>query len=147
MAKKTTGIPAETATEEWRLLSAQVAYTLWKAERRASGHTDPKADAEAWAIAATDYRVLVRYVLRELEKGGIALRNISAEEAAKPKSEVWNIKTARAAWLFWLNARRKVFPASEYLEAEAWLHAAADQRVLVRGVFDELAAAGIRIAA
>ncbi len=147
MAKQTTGIPPETGTEEWRVLSAQVAYTLWKAERRASGNTDPKADAEAWKIASTEYRALVRYVLRELEKGGIQLRNIGPEAAAKPKSEVWKTKTARAAWLFWMNARRKIFPASEYLEAEAWTHAAADQRILVRAVFDELAEAGIRIVA
>lgn len=143
---KSPGVPPETATEEWRLLSADVAYTLWKAERRVSHLVDPKADAEAWAAAAADFRVLVRYVLRALEKEGIKLRHLGPDNSLPVKSDAWRTQTARAAWLFWLNARRRVFPPTEYLEAEAWQHVAADQRILVRKVFEELGAKGIRFA-
>lgn len=140
------GVPPETATEDWRLLSAHVAYTFWKAQRRASGISDAKADAAAWANEAADFRVMVRYVLRALEKEGIKLRHLDADTGVSPKSTAWRDHTARAAWLFWLNARRRIFPASEYLEAEAWQHVAVDQRKLLRSLFEELETAGIRFA-
>ena len=143
---KSSGLPPATATEEWRVLSAHVAYTLWNVERRANGQTDRKINADAWAAASTDFRVLVRYVLRELEKEGIRLRNLDAGRAVAPKSPVWAAHTARAAWLYWMNSRRRVFPASEYLEAEAWQHVAADQRNMMRQMFTEIEAAGIRFA-
>lgn len=136
-------VPEGTETDEWKTMSAAVAYTIWHARRSAGQPSDGQNNADAWAGVATDYRVQVRYVLRELEKTGIRLRTCNPADGVTSGSEDWRKYTARAAWLLWLKARRSLLPANESLEAETWEYVSTDQRKLIRGVFDALSAKGI----
>jgi len=126
-------------------MSARVAYVLWHDPERALQPSEGRHLWMAWTEAASDYRALVRSVLRMLEKEGIRIRSAGIDAACPAKTEDWLKKTARFAWFLWLRANRESGRIGVGVEAEIWEVEAASFRRFVRSAMITLEADGIFI--
>lgn len=68
------GVPVGTETEEWRILSARIAWIFWLTDRRAEFPANPEQEKMLWEQQAPEFRAHVRKTLRTLETEGIQLR-------------------------------------------------------------------------
>lgn len=128
-------LPEGTETEEWRVMSAQVAWALWKAKQA------PKSD---WEANAARYRARTRYVLRQLELEGPRLRMAGDAPVLPANTDAWRQASARLAWLLWLRERRELLAADKQVEAMMWKLVADDERKRIRTVLVGLDAEGVR---
>lgn len=145
MAPKKNSLPAETTTEEWRIMSAAVAFALWSAPSRAAQDMEAdQADAE-WDDAAADFRVRVRAVLRQAYGEGINVIEGDPVEANDPVSDSWMERSARVAWLFWLRKRRDNNQADPVSELNDWRFESESYRRYVREAFRQLRTQGIHL--
>lgn len=127
-------VPEGTETEEWRVMSAKVAWALWKSKEA------PRSD---WDANAPKYRAQTRYVLRQIAAEGLHLRWVENHQVMDLKSEPWRQASARFAWLLWLRDRRDLLPADESVEAMVWKFVADDERRRVRSVVEGLQSEGV----
>ncbi|GGA29388.1 hypothetical protein [Neptunicoccus cionae] len=68
------GLPVGTETEDWRILSARIAWIFWLTDRRAEFPANPEQEKMLWNQQAPEFRAYVRKTLRNLESEGIRLR-------------------------------------------------------------------------
>ncbi len=64
-------------SEEWRLMSARIAWIFWLTARRDRFPASQETEAELWKEAAPEYRALVRKTLRALREEGIAFSKVT----------------------------------------------------------------------
>lgn len=139
-----TGLPAGTETEEWRLLSAEISWALWRNHHRSSQISEQLRLITSWESAAPEFRSVTRSMLRHGETEGIKFTRDLARKLASD-TDSWRTKTARLAWLFWLKNNRTTKRIPEWRELEAWKAESTDYRKYVRNVVNELEANGIYI--
>lgn len=68
------GLPVGTETEDWRILSARIAWMFWLTDRRGEFPANPEQEKMLWTQQAPEFRAYVRKTLRILESEGIRLR-------------------------------------------------------------------------
>lgn len=140
----TASLPEGTDTEEWRLMSARVAWIWWLTERRRDLGTHEMEEADAWKDAAEGQRAYIRQVLRHLAREGLYF----VENGHAPlsiNSDEWYLASSRVAWMAWLTKHRAAYVADENIEREMWGERAEDQRTIARKVLTNLAEAGIHL--
>jgi FkbM family methyltransferase len=149
------GLPDGTETENWRVMSARVAWMLWLNQSRQTRPRDEAVEAADWAGVATAYRTHVRLALRHLVRDGIRL--VDDPAAALPvASPDWEQASNRLAFLLWRTLRRAAQPAvasadapalaDERLEHKLWPAEAEAVRAPVRAALRALALEDIGIA-
>jgi hypothetical protein len=139
-----TSVPPGTETPEWIEMSAYVAERVWFAWLSEETSVDSTYSSERWKSEAADFRIDIRYVLRQLEKEGIRLRKCYDFNGFAPDSEEWRNYSARFAWLLWLRLHRKFNSADEGYEAILWKAVAEQQRKKIRHALSDLANSEIR---
>jgi hypothetical protein len=133
--KKSSGIPPGTETEEWRLMSANIALAFWNEPSR-HAQVSESIDAPAnpsWKECAQEYRVLIRSALRKGEIEGIKFRQ-DLENFVEIQSKDWLIKTARLSWLMWLTKNRISKRVNQNVELTTWEIESENYRKYVRSV-------------
>jgi len=145
MARNSTStLPSGTETEEWRLMSARVAWLFWLTDRRSQSAPNPSADAKAWKKSADSTRAFVRQVLRHLAAEGLVMGDANATPL-DPESEEWRVASARFAWMMWLTDQRASSEPDHKDEAEKWLKTGASFRTYVRKALVTCNKEGIRL--
>lgn len=144
-AKTESSIPESTATEEWRLMSAAIAYELWAHPDRIKQRIESDEPPNAWKSVAPEYRARVRYVLRQLVKEGIIFSEGDVAGKNDRLPQRWWQNSARLAWLLWLRKRRTNYTADETVEQVFWETDSDDYRAYVRGALRALRAKGIHL--
>jgi len=139
------GVPKGTETEDWRVMSAAIAYAFWSSPERVQQRIEGDEPRESWAERAGEYRARIRYVLRQIlaEKVEFAI-GLKEDPAARMPQEWWD-KTARLSWLLWLRKRRQKARAPEIIEQIEWEAEAVAYRTYVRNVVRGLRAQGIHL--
>lgn len=143
--KAASHVPAGTETEQWRLMSADIAWALWSQNGRISQPGELDEKPENWEALAAGYRARVRATLRQLVQEGITFSKGSegAENDRMPQS--WWDNSARMAWLLWLRKRREDQSADENLEHLYWEAEAEDYRAYVRDALRALRTKGVNL--
>lgn len=131
------GLPVGTETEEWRLLSAEISWELWRNHMRTNQISEQLRNTTSWESVAPEFRSAVRSMLRQAEMEGIKLRRNKSGKCPSD-SEAWRMKTARLAWLFWLKNNRTTKRIPQWREPEAWGAESIDYRNYVRDVILKL---------
>jgi len=142
---KVKGVPAETSTEEWREMSAAIAYALWSEPTRADQPNESDEPADDWDILAADFRARVRAVLRQILAEGVRFQKGAVVSRNEPRDKAWWDASARLSWLLWLRKRRETNSANEALELAAWEGEAKRYRAYVRSALKQLGTRGIHI--
>jgi hypothetical protein len=144
IAKATAPLPVGTESEEWRLMSARIAWLLWSSPARAGQPSELQHARITWDSRAPDFRADVRLALRMLEREGIRFRN-AYRDTVEPDGQDWRDQTARLAWFFWLRNNRRTVRIPVEHEATVWQVEADSYRGYVRDVVRQLAGEGIRL--
>lgn len=139
------GVALETATEDWRIMSAEIAYALWSDPARVTQRNEADEAPDAWEGLAAEYRVRVRAVLRQILSDGIRFERGPEIAESEQRDDAWWNASARLAWLLWLRKRREKNAANEPLERVAWTDEAVAYRAYVRSALKRLGAKGIHV--
>lgn len=138
-------VPEGTETEEWREMSARVAWLFWLTKRRAEMPNDKDSEAEDWQKSATEFRAYIRKSLRMLHKEGITIDAANGAKILSENDDEWSPTTGRVSWVLWLTNRRTTETADRSAEAQDWQQASKEYRKLVRETLRNLAKEDIGI--
>lgn len=67
------GDAVEEDSEEWKQLSAKIAWRFWLVARRADSVADQEAEAAAWEVEAPSYRKMTRTALKTMANNGFVI--------------------------------------------------------------------------
>lgn len=142
---KTGGVPAETATEEWRIMSAEIAYELWRNPAREEQRAESHRRTADWELHAPKHRARIRYVLRALVAEGIRMERGAPADANDRLDQGWWKASARFAWLLWLRGRRDEHVADHASEELFWEIDSQAYRNYLRSALRNLRAQGLHL--
>jgi hypothetical protein len=140
--ERASGVPAGTETEEWRVMSARIAYLLWSCDERILLPSETRNLGVTWEEIAAEYRATVRFVLRMLEKEGIYFKEQKGSAMYSNDKDWWK-KTARFAWLLWMRSNRQKGRIPQHQELTVWNEEATQYRTFIRAAVKKCEAEGI----
>ncbi len=139
-------VPLGTETEDWRLMSAKIAFAFWSNATRLQLSALQVGAAGTWDEEATAFRAFIRFTLRAAEREGIKFRGVGDVSVLDESSDEWRLKTARLAWLFWLQWNRDTKRVALPDEGLVWKAESDAFREYVRDVVRQVQKIGIGIA-